>query len=71
MASYIDYQSILNVALGTYRDKGFRLTEQMDNRGGLYYQGEKVCSFSPEELTITGIHQACLKCLDKGKELWD
>jgi len=70
MASYINYQSILNAALGEYQAKGFRLIEKADHFVDLYYCDERVRSFSQTGATITTIHQACLEYLEKGKELW-
>ena len=55
MPKYKNYQSICDAALTPYQDAGFSII----NGTKLYYFDEPVETFVREELTITGLHQAC------------
>lgn len=65
MAEYINFQSILNAALGEYQEKGFRLTEPDDHTLMLYYHDEKVAVFSAQGALIPAIHRTCENWLMK------
>jgi len=59
MSRYINFQSILNAALGEYQSKGFRLIECDDHTLKLYYRDEWVGVLSQSGATIPVIHEAC------------
>ena len=61
---YTGLQSILNVALGEYRSKGFRLVELGDHILRLYYQDELVGILSQGGATIPVIREACQEHLE-------
>jgi len=65
MAEYINFQSILNAALGEYQEKGFRLTESSPTTLTLFHQDEKVGDFSTPEVLIPRIQKACENWLTK------
>jgi len=58
------FQSILNVALGEYQSKGFRLVEPDDHCLYLYYQDERVGILSQSGATIPVIREACQEHLE-------
>jgi len=55
---YIDYQSVLDAALGEYRDKGFTISP-VGGGAILIHDNIVVQAFLEEETTITNIHRAC------------
>ena len=59
MAEYVNFQSILNAALGEYHAKGFRLTEPDDHVLYLYYQDELVGVLTQGGATIPAVQEAC------------
>ena len=65
MASYTEYQSVLNGALGEYQSKGFRLVEQDDHILLLFYQDERVATFNQTTATIPIIQRFCEQWLLK------
>ena len=65
MAEYTGFQSLLNEALGEYKDAGFRLTEPDDHTLSLYYHDKLVVPFSQTGATIEAIRRACQAHLDR------
>ena len=63
MPNYIDYQSVLDAALGSYRDRGFSIEETTDSGAILYHNNIPLASFSKEDTTMIRIHSACLEYL--------
>ena len=62
---YTGKQSILNVTLGEYMDKGFRLVEIDDHVLRLYYRDEPVAMFSQSGATVASIRDECEKILGR------
>lgn len=69
MAIYQGYQSVLNVALGAYQGKGFRLLEPDDHILELYYEDSLVARFLQSRATILMIRRTCEDYLAERSEL--
>jgi len=63
MPNYINYQSILEAALCSYKDYGFSIEETTDSGAILYHNNIPLASFSKEDTTMIRIHSACLEYL--------
>ncbi len=58
------FQSILNVALGEYHSKGFRLVEDGGHFLKLYRWDDLVAVLNQNRATIPTIHETCREHLD-------
>ncbi len=65
MAVYLGLQSVLNAALGEYRNKGFRLVESDDHVLKLYHQDELVGILSQRAATGLVVQATCREFLDR------
>ena len=63
MPNYIDYQSVLDAALGSYRDRGFSIEETTDSGAIIYHNNIPLAAIPKNDVTIIRIHSACLDYL--------
>lgn len=61
---YVNFQSVLNGALGDYIQLGFSLTEPDDHVLELCFKGEPVAWFNQNTATIDNIRSICQKFIE-------
>lgn len=59
MAEYTGNQSILDAALGEFKDYGFSLKEPDDHLTELYFKDKKIATYNQVKLTIPVLHEGC------------
>lgn len=64
MATYTNFQSLLNDTLGDYQDYGFTLTQKDDHTLELYFKDKLIAVFSQSGATPISIRLACKGFID-------
>lgn len=59
MTIYTGKQSVLDAALGKFKDYGFRLVEPDDHFLELYYKNKKIATYYQGAVTIELIREGC------------
>lgn len=59
MAEYTGRQSILDAALGTYKDYGFSLSEKDDHTLTLAFKGKDIAHYNQTKVSIPLLHEGC------------
>jgi len=59
MANYTGKQSVLDEALGEFKDFGFSLVEPDDHVIELYFKDKKIATYNQSKLTIPILHEGC------------
>lgn len=59
MATYTGKQSVLDEALGQFKDYGFRLKEPDDHVTLLYFKDKRIAVYNRNQLTIQILRQDC------------
>ena len=70
MATYTGKQSVLDAALGKFKDYGFSLVEPDDHFLELYFKDKKIATYYQGAVTIKIIREGCqnfLKSIERGQ----
>jgi len=59
MAQYKGKQSVMDEALGEYKDKGYRLEEAENHTYTLYFKDKWIWKDIPREVTFEAIQEGC------------
>jgi len=59
MAVYTGRQSLLDAALGEFRDYGFKLVEDDDHFVEVHYNGKRIAVYNQKAATIPIIRAGC------------
>jgi len=59
MAVYTGKQSLLNEALGEFKDYGFELVEKDDHCVEVHYNGKRIAIYNQQAATIPIIRAGC------------
>ncbi len=59
MANYTGKQSVLDEALGEFKDYGFSLVEPDDHVTELYFKDKKIATYNQTKLTELILHEGC------------
>ena len=59
MATYTGKQSVLNEALGEFKDCGFELEEPDDHILELWFKDKRIAIYNQTKVTIEIIHEGC------------
>jgi len=59
MPQYTGKQSMLDAALGEFKDYGFSLVEPDDHTTELYHNGKGIAIYWQTKLTIPVLHEGC------------
>lgn len=59
MATYTNKQSVLDEALGEYREYGFELVESDDHTLELYFKDKRIAIYNQARATIEVIQEGC------------
>lgn len=59
MATYTGKQSLLDAALGEFKDYGFKLVENDDHCVELYHNGKRIAVYNQQATTIELIRAGC------------
>ena len=59
MATFTGKQSIIEAALGEFKDYGFSLQEVGDHFTELYFKDKLIATYNQDSLTISLLHEGC------------
>lgn len=63
MRKYIGKQSVLDEALGEFKDYGFDLVEVDDHITELYFKDNRIAMYNQNKVTFEAIRQGCANYL--------